>query len=319
MLTSINLNRQARCLYRSIATCGRNALVAIGTIGMGLAPAFALDSSSASSSRKVQVKQFASGQQALRVGLDELKTGDVEGSVAALTYAAVNGQPLARWKLGEIYATGDGVPRDDLKAYHYFSKLVEDYDEDQPDWSDVSAISDAFVDVGVYCLNGIPHTDVKPDPRRAYELFQYAATTFRNPNAQFNLARMYILGSGGLTRDNLTAICWLALAAKQRHSPSEALLGHMLFMGDGVLHQRARGLMWLEFAKSEVSGSKDQWMRDLYQRDLQAASDDDRRAAAAMYETLAKTTPTRISAESSVSSLLGPSAALLTSSLPPAQ
>src|SRR6185312_16668781 len=106
---------------------------------------------------------------------------------------------------------------------------VEEYDEDQPDWHDVGAISDAFVDVGVYCLNGIPDSNVRPDPRRAHELFQYAATIFGDPNAQYNLAHMYMVGGGGLAKDNIAAIRWLAVAAQKGHAPSEALLGHMLF------------------------------------------------------------------------------------------
>src|SRR5690349_3258435 len=117
-------------LYYLIATCRRSVLMTIGTIGLGLAPAFALDNANAPSPKKIQNKQFTSGQQALRVGLDDLKIGDKEDSIAALAYAAANGQILARWKLGEMYATGDSVPRDDLKAYHYFNKLVEEYDED---------------------------------------------------------------------------------------------------------------------------------------------------------------------------------------------
>ena len=318
MLNSVPL-RQRRCHLYHIATCGRNGLLAIGGIWIGLVPAFALDSSNAGTSRNNQTKHFISAQQALQVGVGDLKTGDVEGSIAALAYAAVNGQPLALWKLGVLYASGDHVPRDDVKAYYYFNQLVEGYDEDHIDWSDVSAISDAFVDVGVYCLNGIPNTDVKPDPRRAYELFQYAGTTFRNPNAQFNLARMYILGAGGLSRDNLTAIRWLSLAAKQGHPPSEALLGHMLFMGEGVQHQRARGLMWLEFANDGASGPKDQWIRDAYQRDLQAAEGNDRRLAAAMREALTETRRKPIPAESTVWSFFGPSAALLTAPSSPAE
>ena len=92
------------------------------------------------------------------------------------------------------------MQRDDLKAYHYFNQLVEDYDEDQPDRRNLSAISNAFVAVGVYCLNGIPNSDVRPDPRRAHELFQYAATIFGDPNAQYNLAHMYMVGAGASPR-----------------------------------------------------------------------------------------------------------------------
>jgi uncharacterized protein len=310
---------QARGPYHAISTYGCNALIVVGMIMMGLEPAFALDSSSTDSPSKIATKHFASGQQALQVGLDDLKAGNIEASVAALTYAAVNGQPLARWKLGELYANGDGVPRDDVKAYHYFDQLVEDYDEDQPDSRDLSAFSSAFVAVGVYCLNGIPNSEVRADPRRAHELFQYAATTFGDPNAQYNLARMYMFGAGGLAKDDIAAIRWLALAAKQRHAPSQALLGHMLFIGAGVLDQRARGLTWLELAKEGAPNPKDQWIRDLYQRDFQVASDNDRRMATAMYEALAKGTPPLIRAGSSVTSFLRPAGAQPTSSSPPAQ
>ena len=192
----------------------------------------------------------------------------------ALTYAAESGQVIARWKLGQMYAKGDGVPRDNSRAYHYFNQVVQGYDEDQPDWQNASAISDAFVAVGVYCLNGIPNSEVGPDPRRAHELFQYAATTFADPNAQYNLAHMYMIGAGGLTKDNVAALRWLALAAKAGHPPSQALLGHTLFVGNGVLDQRARGLMWLELAKDGATNPKGQWIRDLYERDFRNASDE---------------------------------------------
>ena len=172
---------------------------------------------------KIPLKQFTNAQQALRAGIDDLKAGDAESSVQALTYAADGGQEIARWKLGEMYADGDGVPRDDLKAYHYFNQLVEDYDEDQPDRRNLSAISNAFVAVGVYCLNGIPNSDVRPDPRRAHELFQYAATIFGDPNAQYNLAHMYMVGAGGVAKDNVAAIRWLAVAADKGSSPVASL------------------------------------------------------------------------------------------------
>ena len=250
-------------------------------------PAFALDGSSPNAPEKIPLKTFSSAQQALRAGLDDLKAGDPASSVAALTYAAEGGQTIARWKLGEMYADGVGVPRDDLKAYHYFNQLVEDYDEDQPDRNQ-TLISNAFVAVGLYSLNGIPNSDVRPDPERAHELFQYAATTFRDPNAQYHLARMYIVGAGGLAKDNVVAIRWLALAAAKGHRPSQAELGHMLFNGEGVPHQRARGLMWLEIAREGAQDPKDKWIRELCQQDLAAASDEDRETAAALVDTRAK-------------------------------
>jgi hypothetical protein len=268
----------------------RFAFAIIGSITLGLAPAFGFDGSTSDPAEKIP-KNFTDPNQALRAGLADLQAGDADASVAALTYAADSGQDLARWKLGEMYADGQGVPRNDVKAYHYFNQLVENYDEDQPDQRNLSAVSNAFVAVGVYCLNGIPDGDVRPDPQRAHELFQYAATTFRNPNAQYNLAHMYMAGAGGVAKDNVTAVRWLALAAKQGHPPSQAVLGDMLFNGDGVPPQRARGLMWLEFAKDAALDPSETWIRDLYQRDFDLATADVRQAAAALRDTRPKGRP----------------------------
>jgi TPR repeat protein len=281
------------------------ALVAPGAIIIEFAPALALDNSDANGGKRAPVTNFASGQEALRVAEQDLRAGKMEASVVALTYAAESGQVIARWKLGQMYGEGDGVTRDDVKAYHFFNELVESYDEDQPGLQNTRAISDAFVAVGVYCLNGIPNSEVRADPQRAHELFQYAATSFADPNAQYNLAHMYMIGSGGLPKDTVAAVRWLALAAKAGHAASQALLGHMLFVGNGVADQRARGLMWLEVAKDSAPNPKGQWIGDLYQRDLRDASDAERLAAASMRDARAKGTSSP-TARSTVTSLLQP-------------
>jgi uncharacterized protein len=181
----------------------------------------------------------------------------------------------------------------------------------------LSAISNAFVAVGVYCLTGIPNSDVRPDPHRAHELFQYAATTFGDPNAQYNLAHMYMVGAGGLARDNISAVRWLAVAAQKGHAPSQALLGHMLFMGDGVPYQRARGLMWLEIAKDGSPDPKETWIRDLYQRDFDLASGDERQTATALYDARAKQAAPSAPVRDVLKALLKPLGPLVGSASPP--
>lgn len=246
----------------------------------GSVPALAFDGSQPATLDKIPLKLFKSAQQALRAGIDDLRAGDAKSSVEALKYAAAGGQSLAQWKLGRMYAEGQGVPHDDYQAYQYFDQLIQSYNEDDPERRDIPAVSNAFVAVGVYCLNGIPNTDVKPDPERALEMFQYAATNFGDPDAQYNLARMYMDGAAGLTKNNMRAARWLALAAEKQHRPAQALLGHLLFEGVGVPRQRSKGLMWLTIAKSAAQGPKDEWINDLYVKDFAAASDDDRQVAA---------------------------------------
>jgi TPR repeat protein len=258
----------------------RGVALALALVLAGICPALALDGSQPSTLDKIPLKMFKSAQQALRAGIDDLRAGDAKSSVEALKYAAAGGQPLAQWKLGRMYAQGQGVPHDDLQAYQYFNQLVQSYNEDDPERRDISAVSNAFVAVGVYCLSGIANTDVKPDPERAFDMFQYAATNFGDPDAQYNLARMYMDGEAGLSKNNMQAARWLRVAAEKNHHPAQALLGHLLFQGDGVPRQRARGLMWLAIAKSAAQGPKDAWMNDLYAKDFAAASDEDRQVAA---------------------------------------
>ena len=80
-----------------------------------------------------------------------------------------------------IYARGEVVPRNDVLAYKYFEQLVESYNEDDTDRRDLGAIANAFVAVGLYSLNGIADSEIKPDPERALEMFQVAATDFGDP------------------------------------------------------------------------------------------------------------------------------------------
>ena len=222
--------------------------------------------------------RFANPQDAFRFGLKNYESGEFDDSVAALKYAASQGHPLAQWKLGRMYADGDGVPRDDAQAYSYFSSIVNNFHEDNDDEldrKDLAVVSNAYVAVGVYALNGLPKAKVEPDPARAFAMFQFAAMTFGDPNAQYNLARM-LLDGRGCEKDPRQAARWFNLAAEKQHHAAQALLGHMLFFGQGVQQQKGRGLMWLTLARDSAVSPKDKWILDLYSKALENASDDDR-------------------------------------------
>lgn len=259
-------------------------------VGLGLAavPAVdagrALDGSPTDENGRGSFRAFASPQAALRLGMENFRAGNMKRSVEALTYAAENGHPLAQWKLGKMYANGDGVPHDDWKAYKFFSKIIENYDEDNADPREASTVASAFVTVGVYSLNGIPNSPVRRNPNKALEMFQYSAINFGDPNAEYNLARMYLDGTA-VPRDDRRAAQWLNRAADSNHRESQALLGHLLFTGRGVPRQHARGLMWLALAREGAEMPKDAWIVELYKKDTAAASDDDRQAALMMLET----------------------------------
>jgi TPR repeat protein len=244
--------------------------------------ALALDGSESPAGIKPPMPLFKNSLHALNQAIEGLRAGDSASSVEALKYAAAGGQSLAQWKLGRMYAAGEGVPHDDAVAYQYFSEIVNNYDEDTTSRRERGIVASAYVAVGVYSLTGLPQIRLKPDVLRAQELFQYAASTFGDPNAQYNLARIYLDGAG-VAKDPRQAVGWLFLAAEKNHMESQALLGNLLFTGQGVPRQRARGLMYLTMAvEGAGDDAKNAWVIELREKALKAASDADRQAAAAM-------------------------------------
>ena len=203
-------------------------------------------------------------------------------SLTALQYAAEGGHPIAQWKLGRVYAKGDGVAQDDLRAYDYFSRVANAHAEDSPTAPQAAVVANAFVALGRYYLSGIPNSKVKADPERAREMFSYAASYFGNAEAQYNLARMYLDGVG-MPRDPRYGIRWLGLAARKGQHQAQALLGQMLFNGSGSQRQAARGLMWLTLAQ-DSAGADEIWIKDSYKTAMAKASDDDRAMALQMLE-----------------------------------
>lgn len=204
-------------------------------------------------------------------------------SMMALEYAAEGGHPVAQWKLGRMYADGDGVAQNDLRAFDYFSKIANQHAEDNPSAPQAGIVANAFVALGRYYLSGIPNSKVKSDPERAREMFSYAASYFGNADAQYDLARLYFKSTGNSPESFRQGIRWLGLAAQKGQYQAQALLGQMMFNGEQMPPQRARGLMWLILAR-ENAGADEVWIKESYNRAIAKASESDRAMALQMIE-----------------------------------
>jgi TPR repeat protein len=200
-------------------------------------------------------------------------------SLKALQYAAEDGHPIAQWKLGRMYAAGDGVARDDVRAFTYFSRIARDHADDNPSTPQAAIVANAFVAVARYYLNGIPNSDVKSDPERAREMLSYAASYFGSADAQYDLGRLYLKTTNATPNDYTYGARWLGLAAQKGQHQAQAMLGQLLFNGDRLPPQRARGLMWMALA-SEGATADEGWIRESYTQALSRASEDDRAMAA---------------------------------------
>src|SRR5262249_46012382 len=100
--------------------------------------------------------------EAFRSGTQAYLAGEKGKALSELRYAAEQGDLPAQWKIGRMYAEGDGVKRDDRKAFEYFSKLALQNADESPVGPHARFVSSAFVAVGNYYLAGIPNSDVKP-------------------------------------------------------------------------------------------------------------------------------------------------------------
>lgn len=218
-------------------------------------------------------------EEIVRLGAQALRSGETEKGIDSLRYAADQGHAGAQWKLGRMYAEGEGVERNDIKAFEYFSQIANMHADDNPAAPEARFAADAFVALGAYYLVGIPNSKVRRDTTRARDMFAYAASYFGDPAAQYHLARLYIDGDG-VDRDPRFAARWLGLAAHKGQYQAQAALGGLLFKGDdGIPRQAARGLMWLTLARDAAAGPDDKWVVELYEDAFANASSDERAMA----------------------------------------
>jgi TPR repeat protein len=201
-------------------------------------------------------------------------------ALTTLQYAAEQGQPVAQWKLGRMYADGDGVPRDDLRAFSYFSQIANSHPDEAPGTPQARFVANAFVALGHYYLTGIPNTKIVVDRGRARDMFGYAATYFGDADAQYELGRLYLTGTPS---DPHQAARWLQLAATKGQCRAEVALGDMLFQGQVVPRQAARGLMWLTLGR-DCAGADEAWVKPVYDSAFKRASDDERALALVFLE-----------------------------------
>ena len=259
----------------------RVARLSIFTCALSLAPAFAFDGTRSPSNAKPPVTAL----EAVRSATTALKVGENDKALSALQYAADQGHTMAQWKLGRMYADGDGVQRNELRAFQYFSRIANMHAEESPHLPQARFVANAFVQLGHYYLEGIPDTQVKADPARAREMYAYAASYFGHPDAQYNLGKLILASTGAhsdIRQDARQAVRWLHLAAQKGQPRAQALLGSLIFKGEHVPRQAARGLMWLTLARENAGGAK--WVVELHEAAFKQATDAERQLAVVYLE-----------------------------------
>lgn len=174
--------------------------------------------------------------------------------LAALESAADAGQPIALWRLGVMYENGEGVQKDEVKAFSYYSRIANDNANTPPRSLEADIVAQSFLKVGEYFRKGLPDAGIKQDSDRSHALMMHAATYFGDADAQYQVGKLF-LDENELGRHPLQSARWLSLAARKGHPSAQALLGELLFNGEGLERQPIEGLMWLSIAYERARGT----------------------------------------------------------------
>jgi hypothetical protein len=263
-------------------------------LGLGLATAYALDGTPSPAKVAPLVGVGAAPEAAhglggvtnnLRQWAQARRDGNPIAAQKSLEDGARDGDVGAAWKLGRMYADGDGVKQSDLRAFEYFSGIANTHADEVPGTAPARFVALSFVALGGYYITGIPNSNVKPDAVRAVEMVSYAASYFGDADAQYRLGRMYLDGQG-TAKDSKQAVRWLFAAASKGQYQAQAVFGALLFKGQGqygqgqyVPRDAPRGLMWLTLARDAAS-PKETWITDQYNAAMKQATEDERAAAA---------------------------------------
>lgn len=245
------------------------ALVVSTAIAVSLAGAM----THASAQEAAPRQEKSSPWEVLKFGFSAYKNGHKDQALQYYRDASEQGQIGATWKLGRMYAEGDGVPQDDYEAYKYFSEIVQQGVE--PGSRDERYVANALAELGRYSLEGIPGA-VEPNPDAAREYFQRAAN-YGSPVGQFEVGKMYFeqkRSRGSIRQAGL----WLKLAAEKGHEGARAMLGNLLFQSGRVVD----GLAMMTTALERAEPDDRPWIRSMQEEAFAVTDEVNRRNAIKM-------------------------------------
>lgn len=206
--------------------------------------------------------------------------------VTALEDAAAAGQPMALWQLGLMYESGEGVQKDPVKAFGYFSQIADEHADAAPKSVDAEIVAQSFVKVGEYYRAGLPAAGVPKDIGYSNKLMMHAASYFGDADAQYRVGNLY-QDDDELGDNPLQSARWLSLAARKGHAGAQAKLGNIMFNGDGIDPNPEEGLMWLTVASRRAVGTPDEgWINELLQNAMSVANPDQRKRGIELADTL---------------------------------
>ena len=176
----------------------------------------------------------------LKKGLDSYMAGHFDKAQEYWLPLAEVGDSEAEAWIGSLYANGDGVEINDSTAFKWYLRSAEG--------GNVQAQNN----VGAMYAMG---NGINKNLSKSVVWFERAAKA-GDPNSQFNLACLLSDStSGDIEKDLSAAAKWYRSAAENGHYPSQARLGHMYSIGQGIKKDRVQAYVWLSLAAQHGIGT----------------------------------------------------------------
>ncbi len=209
--------------------------------------------------------KYRSAQDALDQGIGAFNGGYYEIAIPALEYAADAHLFLAPYYLARIYSDNNGSRTDHAKAYELYLKIAEEHTDVDPD-DDQRApyVAKAMTRIAGYLVNGLPEVNLKTNPKIAMEYLREAAQFFRDEDAQFELAKLYLHGDG-IESDVPYAKHWLSVLSQKGHPGAQAFLADLLWRGKYMKADPVRALALISVAVANSPPYERVWIEDIYQ------------------------------------------------------
>jgi len=209
--------------------------------------------------------KYSSPRDALEQGIGAYNGGYYEIAIPALNYAAEAHLFLAPYYLARIYSDNNGSHTDHAKAYELYLRMAEEHTDVDPD-DDQRApyVAKAMTQIAGYLLTGLPEVGLNANSRIAAEYLREAAQFFRDEDAQFELAKLYLRGEG-IESDVPYARHWLSVLSQKGHAGAQAFLADLLWRGKYMEADPVRALALISVAVVNAPPYERVWIEDIYQ------------------------------------------------------
>jgi TPR repeat protein/Zn-dependent protease with chaperone function len=178
--------------------------------------------------------------------------------VVALRDAAEGGDVGAQRRLGDMYASGKSVQRDDAQALYWIRRAAEVGDAD----------SEYRLGVLYFRGQGVPHDD----SLAAVWVFKAASQGY--PAAEKDLGLLYSYGRG-VPRDDQLAAGWFRRAAEHGNAEGQNYLGLSYNRGIGIPRDDSAAIEWFQKAADQGYAVAQNNLGMMYRLGLGAPRDDE--------------------------------------------